>query len=182
MAFEAFHRLPISREQLAKVAGQARPFIDVATASAALGWDQTRTAKQMARWSNQGYLRRVRRGTYAVVPLASLAAERVIADPWVLVPTTFRSSYVGGWSAAEHWDLTEQIFNRLLICTTDRVRRSQLEVAGIALRARHVPVSWFFGTETVWRDGARVLVSDLHKTVIDMCADPAIGGGITHVM
>lgn len=138
--------------------------------------------KAAARWSSQGYLRRVRRGTYAVVPTAAMTQEQVIADPWVLIPAVFRRAYLGGWSAAEHWDLTEQVFNTLLVCTTDRVRRTQLTVAGAALRARHVPESWFFATQVEWREGSRVLVSDVHKTILDLCADPQLGGGIQHVM
>jgi predicted transcriptional regulator of viral defense system len=183
MALETTHGFPTtSRAHLARVAAHARPFLDVATASVVLGWDRTRTAKQMARWSSQGYLRRVRRGTYAVVPTAAMNEEHVIADPWVLVPSSFRQAYIGGWSAAEHWDLTEQVFNTLLVCTTDRVRRTQLTVAGTALRARHVPQTWYFATQVEWREGSRVLVSDLHKTILDLCADPALGGGIQHVM
>jgi predicted transcriptional regulator of viral defense system len=174
--------LTTSRARLARVAAHARPFLDVATASDVLGWDRIRTAKQMARWSSQGYLRRVRRGTYAVVPTAAMNEALVIADPWVLVPSAFQQAYIGGWSAAEHLDLTEQVFNTLLVCTTDRVRRTRLTVAGAALRARHVPQSWFFATQVEWREGSRVLVSDPHKTVLDLCADPALGGGIQHVM
>lgn len=182
MARETFQKLPDSRAHLARVAARARPFVDVTTASATLAWDRKRTAKQLARWSSQGYLRRVRRGTYAVVPTAAMTQEQVIADPWVLIPAVFRRAYLGGWSAAEHWDLTEQVFNTLLVCTTDRVRRTQLTVAGAALRARHVPESWFFATQVEWREGSRVLVSDVHKTILDLCADPQLGGGIQHVM
>ena len=170
------------RERLARVAASARPLVDVTTASAVLGWDRKRAAKQLARWSTQGFLRRVRRGTYAVVPTGAMMQERVIVDPWVLIPATFGRAYVGGWSAAEHWDLTEQVFQSLLVCTLDRVRRTELTVAGTRMRARHIPESWFFATRVEWRDGARVLVSDVHKTIVDLCADPAIGGGIHHVM
>jgi predicted transcriptional regulator of viral defense system len=182
MAHGTHPTLPALRSQLASVAASARPLVDVSTASAVLGWDRRRTAKQLARWSSQGFLRRVRRGTYAIVPTGSMTQEQVIADPWVLIPATFRRAYIGGWSAAQHWDLTEQIFQTLFVCTADRVRRTQLTVAGTSLRVRHVPESWFFATNVEWREGSRVLVSDVHKTVLDLCADPAIGGGIQHVM
>ena len=171
-----------SRAQLSQVAARAKPLLDVATAAAVLGWDRKRAAKQMARWALQGYLRRVRRGTYAVVPTAAMAAEHVVADPWVLIAPAFRRAYVGGWTAAEHWQLTEQIFKTVVVCTTDRVRRADLKVAGVDFRARHVPERWFFATPVEWRDGSRLQVSDLHKTVLDLCADPALGGGIQHVM
>ncbi len=111
-----------------------------------------------------------------------MTQEQVVVDPWVIVPATFRHAYVGGWSAAEHWGLTEQIFQTLLVCTSDRVRRAQLVIAGAKFRVRHVAQSWYFGTQVEWREGARVFVSDVHKTMLDLCADPALGGGIQHVM
>jgi predicted transcriptional regulator of viral defense system len=111
-----------------------------------------------------------------------MTQHQVVADPWVLVAATFRKAYIGGWSAAEHWDLTEQVFKTLLVCTSDRVKRTEFVVAGADIRARHVPEHWFFGTAVEWREGARVLVSDVHKTVLDLCADPGLGGGIQHVI
>jgi hypothetical protein len=30
-------------------------------------------------------------------------------DPWMLVPQMFSAAYIGGATAAHHWDLTEQL-------------------------------------------------------------------------
>lgn len=169
------------RDLLARVAARARPLIRVAEAASALGWDATRTAKQLSRWNQQGLLRRIRRGVYAVVPPAAYSQQTVVSDPWVLVPATFRRAYVAGWSAAEHWDLTEQVFTTLLVCTTDALKRTRNNVAGVTLQARHIPDRQFFGTTVVWREGTRVLISDIHKTIVDMFDSPALGGGIQHV-
>jgi len=174
-------RLPKGRISLAKVASQARPFIDVKTAAAALKLDSKRTAKQLARWHEQGLLRRIHRGVYAVVPPSAVLQEHVVIDPWLVVPLLFRQAYVAGWSAAEHWDITEQLFKTLLICATDPIKQTKLHVAGVEIRARHIAPTLWFGTVASWRDGTRVLVSDIHKTVVDMCLDPALGGGIQHV-
>ncbi len=38
-----------------------------------------------------------------------------------------------------------------------------------------------FGTKSIWRGQVRVAVSDPARTIVDMLADPAVGGGITHV-
>lgn len=169
------------RALLARVAARARPLITTSEAATALGWDAIRAAKQLARWHEQGLVRRVKRGVYAIVPPAAFLQKSVVADPWILVPAAFRRAYVGGWSAAEHWDLTEQVFTTLLVCTTDALKRTQTRVAEIEIRARHVPARQFFGTTIVWREGTRVLVSDVHKTLVDMFMDPALGGGIQHV-
>jgi predicted transcriptional regulator of viral defense system len=111
-----------------------------------------------------------------------MTEEQVISDPWILVPAVFRQGYIGGWSAAEHWDLTEQVFQTLLVCTTDRIRNTKMKVAGNSPSARHIPQAWFFATQVEWREGSRVLVSDVHKTIVNLCADPGLGGGIQHVM
>lgn len=169
------------RELLARIAARARPLITTREAAEALGWDATRAAKQLARWHEQGLIRRVKRGVYVIVPTAAFRQKNVVADPWILVPAVFRRAYVGGWSAAEHWDLTEQVFTTLLVCTTDALKRTRTRIAEIEIRARHIPERQFFGTATVWREGARVLVSDVHKTLVDMFADPGLGGGIQHV-
>jgi predicted transcriptional regulator of viral defense system len=173
--------LPRARVRFGQVAARARPFISVAAAASVLRTDPTRAAKQLARWHEQGLLRRVRRGTYSVVPPAAVLQERVILDPWTLVPTVFNHAYVGGWSAAEHWDLTEQVFTTLLILTTDDLKRTTFRIDASDLRARHIAHAQWFGTSVLWREGTRVLVSDVHKTLIDMFGDPVLGGGIQHV-
>lgn len=169
------------RRRLAKVAAAARPFVDVAVAARTLELDPRSAAKQLARWHEQGLLRRVRRGLYAVVPPAAALRESAVDDPWLVVPKLFRETYVGGWSAAEYWDLTEQLFTTLLVCTPDPVKRTRLRVSGFDFRVRHIPRTLWFGTATNWRDGTRVFVSDVHKTMVDLCHDPALGGGIQHV-
>ncbi len=44
-----------------------------------------------------------------------------------------------------------------------------------------VPSTHFVGLKSVWRGGARVQVSDPARTLVDMLADPSLGGGIRHV-
>ena len=173
--------LPRGRAALARVAARARPFVDVSTVAAVLQVDSKRAAKQLARWNEQGFVRRIRRGIYAIVPAAAAMQENIVMDPWVLVPTLFREAYVAGWSAAEHWDLTEQVFTTLRVCTTDAIKRTDIEVSGVSLRARHIPASQWFATAATWHEGTRVLVSDLQKTILDMFIDPELGGGIQHV-
>ena len=50
------------------------------------------------------------------VPVEALSTDRAVEDAWVLVPTSFwLPQPIGGWSAAEHWDLTEQIFRDVCV-------------------------------------------------------------------
>ena len=38
-----------------------------------------------------------------------------------------------------------------------------------------------FGTFTLWRGRTKILLSDRHRTVVDLLDDPSSGGGIRHV-
>jgi predicted transcriptional regulator of viral defense system len=142
---------------------------------------RTMAAKLLSRWTAQGWLRRVGPGAYVPVQLALREFEQVIEDPWILVPALFDPAYIGGRTAAEHWDLTEQMFRDILVFTARPVRHKTVESQGAVFTLKHVKNHLIFGTKTVWRGQSRVLVSDIHRTIIDMLDDPATGGGIQHV-
>lgn len=173
--------LPKGRVRLSEVLQRAGELISVADVSSTLNIDRLTAARLLSRWHAQGVLRRVRRGTYAAVPLTALGQDQVLEDPWVLVPELFGPAYVGGWSAAEHWGLTEQIFRDICVVTTRAVRRKRQLMQGIPFVLKHVRPKARFGTKAVWRGHVRVEVSTPAKTVIDMLDDPALGGGIRHV-
>lgn len=135
-------------------------------------------AKLLSRWAAQGWLQRVRRGLYIAVPLESERSDSAPEDPWVIATAAFAPCFVSGWSAAEHWGLTEQIFRALSMSTARRLRDREPTLGGTAFRLRTVPTSAFFGLATIWRGRARVQVSDASRTIVDLFADPSLGGGL----
>ena len=169
------------RARLAAVLRQAGQLVSIEDAMKALRMDRKAASKMLARWHTQRWLQRVGRGLYAVVPLDARATGQVLEDPWILVPSLFGTAYVGGWSAAEHWDLTEQLFRDTLVFTTKAIRSRKHEVDGTTFFLRHIRPEAFFGTRTIWRGQTKVQISDVHRTMVDMLADPATGGGIRHV-
>lgn len=173
--------LPEGRQRLAALIGGAGDVIRVDDAVRLLDLDRPAAAKTLARWTSQGWLRRVRRGTYVPVTLDTLDSEHVLDDPWVLVPSLFSPGYVGGRTAAEYWDLTEQIFNDIVVFTANPVREKSQKRHGAIFTVKHVASEKLFGTKAVWRGRSRVPVSDLERTIVDMLDDPTIGGGIQHV-
>ena len=64
-----------------------------------------------------GHLKRIKRGIYLPVSHKALTPEEAYADPWSILPAVFPQSYIGGWSAANFWQLTEQIFNTTCVLT-----------------------------------------------------------------
>ena len=170
-----------NRERLALVLRQGGDLITIDDATAALGIGRTEAAKLLGRWEGQGWLRRVRRGLYAAVPLTSRQDEQVIEDPWTLVPELFDPGYIGGASAAQHWDLTEQLFRPVFVFTARPVRQAQQTIQGTPFVVRHIPAAKIFGTRTLWRGRVKLQISDPARTIIDMLDDPRTGGGIRHV-
>lgn len=138
-------------------------------------------AKLLSRWTTQGWLRRVGSGAYVPAPINSLTSEHVLQDPWVLVPALFSPAYIGGRTAAEHWDLTEQIFNDIVVMTAQPVRAKNQIRHGAHFTLKHIQQDKIFGTKMIWRGQTKVAISDTHRTIVDMLDDPASGGGIQHV-
>jgi predicted transcriptional regulator of viral defense system len=173
--------LPASRTRLAAVLRASKDVVSVAVVSQTLGLNRRRSAQILSRWFAQGWLRRIGHGLYVPVPLDLADSEQVIADPWVLVPTLFGQCYIGGWTAAHHWDLTEQLFNETVVFTTRRIAEKRLTAQGAVFVLHHVPAKRLFGLKTLWRGATKVSVSDAARTLVDMLAAPQTGGGIDHV-
>ncbi len=180
-AKERHTTLPQGRAQLVRVLAAAGDVIHVDDVVQALQFDRVTAAQRLSRWTDQGWLRRVGRGAYIAASLDTLGSARVLDDPWILVPALFAPAYIGGRTAAEHWDLTEQIFNNILVMTTQAVRERKQERHGALFSLKHIDERKLFGTKSVWRRQTRVHVSDIHRTIIDILDDPAVGGGIQHV-
>lgn len=171
-----------SRQQLSAVLKKAGDLITVPAAAAALGLSASKTAQLLSAWSRQGWLSRVKRGVYAAVPLTSGSSDVMVEEPWLLGMLLFSPCYIGGWSAAEHWDLTEQIFNSTLVITQRKVHQRNLELRGARFQVKTVNARRFFGTRVVWIKNQKAQVSDPSKTIIDIFNDPSVGGGIRHVV
>ena len=181
MALETERFSSHARARLSAVLQTAKDLVTIADATRALGVDRHAASKVLARWQHQGWLKRVGPGIYAPVPLDALTTEQVLKDPWVLVPALFAPGYIGGWTAAEHWDLTEQLFRSVFVCTARPFRTKEQTVQGVSFTLKRIPEDALFGIKTVWRGQARVPIADKHRTTVDLLADPAMGGGIRHV-
>ena len=91
--------------------------------------------------------------------------------------------YIAGWSAANHWALTDQVFRSTVVATAQRVRRVDQELAGASYLVHHVGADRLkWGLVGEWRGDRKVNVSGRERTVADMLSDPALGGGIRHTM
>lgn len=158
----------------------ARPFT-VSEAAEALRLDPAQTRRQLGYLSRRGWLTRVRRGLYLPVPLEAPRSGEWIEDPWVVAATAFAPCYIGGWSACEHWGLTEQIFRDVVVVTSREMRQRRQVLQGMPYLVTTRSADMLFGTRRTWRRAIPIEVSDPSRTLIDVLDDPMLGGGIRHI-
>ena len=171
----------LSRERLSKILRISKGIINVDLASKALDLPSSKASQFLSYWAQQGWLYRVKRGTYVSVPLESSTGEPAIEDPWIIAHEIFSPCYIGGWSAAEYWDLTEQIFQSVCVVTVKAKRIKDVSFGNSRFSVKSISPELFFGYKTVWRGQMKVNVSDPGRTIIDMLNDTKLGGGIRPV-
>lgn len=170
------------RGELALVAGRGRRFVSVAVAASALRTDTQTAARKLARWAEGGWLRRVRRGLYIPVPVEAEDPRSWSEDPIVVADAVWSPCYFTGWTAANHWGLTEQVFRTTVLKTARRVRSSRARLLDHEYLVAHIPerlMDW--GLRPLWRGERRVSIADPARAVTDILDDPRLGGGIRQV-
>jgi predicted transcriptional regulator of viral defense system len=170
------------QQRLATLLRSTSDTIRVTDAMEALGFERAQASKLLAAWHNQGVLRRVARGLYVPVSPRALGQSQVLEDPWILVPELYAPGYIGGWSALEHWELTEQLFRSVCVLTNKRTAYGQQEYQGVGFFVKYTPEKNLFATKTLWRESTKLLISDLPKTVLDVIDDPYLGAGLQHTV
>lgn len=87
--------------------------------------------------------------------------------------------YFTGWTAANHWGLSEQAFRTIVLKSARRVRNGDDRLLDQDYLITHVSeddMSW--GIKTAWNDDVRMRIADPARTVIDLLDAPRLGGGI----
>lgn len=136
-------------------------------------------SQKLAGWATSGYLARIKRGTYIQIPMNVEDPRKWLGDEFLLALTLWPNSYFTGWTSANHWGLTEQVFRTLVLRTSDRVRNEMsntLRRKFIVKHSNNLDMSW--GTVSEWRDGRRVVFADPARMIVEVLAQPELGGGM----
>lgn len=169
-----------NRELLELLHREAEAPFTVEEATRTLKLERRRTRRLLAHLAERGWLVRIRRGLYAPVPLEASIPSEWRVDPWTVAAGVFSPCYIGGWSACEHWGLTDQIFRVVVVLTTQTVRDRHPVIQNIRFWLKTVSQERLFGLRSVWRGTDRLYVSDPSRTIVDMLDSPSLVGGIRH--
>jgi predicted transcriptional regulator of viral defense system len=139
---------------------------------------QTRVAatNSLGRLVRKGWLQRLDRGLYMIVPLEAGPERLWSENALVLASNLISPGAVAYWSALHFWNMTEQIPRVQFIQTTKR--KKPMTIQGVKFQFIHVAERYFFGFVNRKIEDASVSVTDPEKTIIDAASRPDLSGGI----
>lgn len=158
-----------------------KSMFSIEDASKILGLSIEDTRFYLAYFARRGWLARVKRGLYTTVPLGTVNPQEYKENPLVVANQIFSPCYIGGWSAAEHWNLTDQIFNSIFVCTFRKFRKKIKNVQSTDFVLKFVREENGGHTKGVWIENVKIQISDPSQTILDILDTPSAGGGIRHV-
>lgn len=170
------------REKLALLIRGSKGVITVNEAANILGVTTKQASIILSRFSQNGWLTRIKRGIYITLLIEARDTDAVVEDAWIIANKLFAPCYISGWSALEYWGLTEQIFSTNLVITAKAVRNLSIQIKGLGFLLKVTHFKNFFGLKQIWRNDIKVQVSDPSRTIVDVLNDPVLAGGIRPVL
>jgi predicted transcriptional regulator of viral defense system len=143
--------------------------------------DATYTTNVLGRLERGGWLHRLERGTYLIVPLEAGPDRAWSESALVIAPYLIEPAAVAYWSALHHWHMTEQIPCTVFVQSTSRKHQRRKEILGVSYRFVTVVESKFFGVVECTLDGQPITVTDREKTLVDAADRPDLSGGIAQL-
>lgn len=167
-----------SRLMLSNVIRASNGFINVALVQKTLDIPRSRATLYLSRWAQNGWIKRIRRGSYIPLDISTQNLSLVMEDPWIIAIGMFPTCYIGGWTAAHHWGFTDQLYNDTVVLSIRPLKHFRQKVGDHIFNVRQTSQKKMFGLRTIYRDHAKIQISDPHKTLVDILDNPIIGGGM----
>lgn len=165
---------------LTTLAAEGREIFGTRDAHGVLGEDRS-TQDTLERLVQKGWLERIEKGKYLIVPLEAGPDRTWTEDALVIAGHLVAPAMIAYWSALNYWNLTEQVPRITYVQTTSRKENRRPEVLGMRFRVVRVKEQRFFGGHGYPAGGSTVTVTDREKTIIDCLDRPDLSGGVPEV-
>jgi predicted transcriptional regulator of viral defense system len=140
------------------------------------------TRKALSRLEKRGWLKRLERGLYLIVPLEAGPNAQWSEDPLIIATQLIPEGAVAYWTAMHYWGMTEQIPRTIFVQTPRRKYKPRDTILGVHYQFVVVVKRKLFGILTQHRDGLQIRVTDQEKTLVDALDRPDLCGGIAQVV
>ena len=136
------------------------------------------TRDTLERLVRKGWLERIVRGKYLIIPLEA-GPERIWTESaHVIAGELVSPSMVSNWSALAYWNLTDQVPRVTYVQTTSRKEDRTPTVLGMRFRIVRVKPHKLFGGHRCYEHGGPAVITDREKTILDCLDRPDLSGGV----
>ncbi|HJZ24620.1 MAG TPA: type IV toxin-antitoxin system AbiEi family antitoxin domain-containing protein [Candidatus Babeliales bacterium] len=170
-----------NRKLLDNLARNREGLFSIKDAAKILHQPEENIRKTLAYLARKGWLSRIKQGLYIIVPIGATNPQEHKEHPWIVANRVFAPCYIGGWSAAEYWEFTDQIFNSVVVVTLRKLKNTHMKIQGTDYVIKCVNKKYFENRKSVWFENVKIFISDPLQTIVDILDAPYIGGGIRHV-
>jgi predicted transcriptional regulator of viral defense system len=139
------------------------------------------TPQFLERLQTKGWIRRIRRGRFAVIPLSSGEDRSPQLHEFVVAMELVSPALIAYWSALNHHGMTEQLPRTVFVATDHPVRRQPGDVLGVTYKIVSLKPEKVFGVVKDWIDEIPFSVTDREKTIIDGLDLPQYVGGVSEI-
>ena len=139
------------------------------------------TRDALERLVDKGWLQRIEKGKYLIIPLEAGPERLWTEDALVIAAHLVSPSLVAYWSALRYWGCTDQVPRATYVQTPARKENRTPLVQGMHFRIVRVKEYKFFGGHTARVRESPVHVTDPEKTLIDCLDRPELSGGVPEV-
>lgn len=139
------------------------------------------TRQFLERLQKKGWIKRIRRGRFAVIPLSSGEERTPQLHEFLVAMELVSPAAIAYWSALNHHGMTEQLPGTVFVATDHSVRRPPTEALGIPFKVVSLRPHKFFGVVRAWLNQKPFMVTDREKTLIDGLDLPQYIGGVGEV-
>jgi predicted transcriptional regulator of viral defense system len=135
---------------------------------------------RLAALTGRGWLRRIRRGVFLVIPPKTPdPAIETARNSGVLAESLFAPCYIGGWSAATRWGLDCARRRAIFIVTAARVKRNLVVAEGFRFHVVHAAAKHIQAPDVTEPSAWGARMSGPARTIVDALAAPQwLGGAI----
>jgi len=175
----------LSREMagaLSSLAAEGRSVFTVEDFARAARRAKRNTYRVLNHLVKAGWIGRLARGKYLIVPLAAGPESAWTEDSLIVGCHLASPAAVAYWSACHYWNWTEQVPRTVFVQTTQKKMRYAQTVLGVNYRLVRIRAGKFFGTARRATGQGRFTVTDREKTLVDALDHPELCGGIRQVM
>ena len=161
---------------LSTLSAQGRTVFTVDDAYALLDINPATTRLMLHRLHQKGWLKRLQRGTYLIIPLEAGPEAQWTEHEYLLAASLITPYYVAYTTALHYYGYSDRPLNPLLVATTQYKR--PVSVDALTVRFVKQPAHKFFGYAPISLLDSTVQMAEREKAIVDGLDRPTLVGGV----